>query len=333
MWNNVSLTPSIWKRFRKDPAGIMLSEKPLLSVIISSYNSGDLLEGCLDSLKNQKTDKQFEIIVVDSSPNGLIKGIREKFPKVRWYRFPERKFCGDERNVGLSVSRGEVIAFIDADCKAEPGWIESILMAHQSPQLAIGGAIANGNPYSLIGWAAYFCEFSRWMPNTPSQSLKDIAGANMSYKRKVFDLIGPLIEGTYSSDTEFHWRLGRNGHLLQFHPSMLVFHHNIDRFIKFLRHEFEHGRSFARVRVLSQGFSKWRKWGYGAFSFLIPGWLFLKVGARNFKNRIYLSYFIKTWPLLILGLMSWSLGESLGYLLPTKAIFKNESALRDRRYF
>jgi glycosyltransferase involved in cell wall biosynthesis len=300
----------------------VLFEKPLLSVIISSYNSGHLLEGCLESLGNQKTDKLFEIVVVDSSPNGLTRGIGEKFPKVRWYRFPERKFCGDARNFGLSVTRGEIIAFIDADCRAEPDWIDNILKAHQSPHLAIGGAIANGNPDSLIGWAAYFCEFSQWMPNTPSKPLSDIAGANMSYKRKAFEIFGPLIEGTYSSDTEFHWRLGSKGHKLQFHPSMLVSHHNIQHLGKFLRHELEHGRSFARVRVLSQDFSKWRKWFYGTFSFLIPGWLFLKVGARNFKNRTYLSYFLKTWPLLTLGLMSWSLGECLGYLLPTKACFK-----------
>lgn len=300
----------------------MLFEKPLLSVIISSYNSGSLLERCLESLRNQKTDKPVEIVVVDSSPNGLTRGIGERFPEIRWYRFPERKFCGDARNFGLSVSQGEIIAFIDADCRAEPDWIDNILQAHRSPHLAIGGAIANGNPDSFIGWAGYFCEFSQWMPHTPPKPLRDIAGANMSYKREAFEKYGSFIKGTYSSDTEFHWRLGSNGHDLQFHPSMLVFHHNIQHLGNFLRHEFEHGRSFARVRVLSQGFSKWRRWLYGTFSFLIPGWLFLKVGARNLKYRIYLSYFLKSWPLLMLGLMSWSLGECLGYLLPTKASFK-----------
>jgi len=293
----------------------MTFEKPLLSVIITSYNSGNLLERCLESLRDQKTDKRFEIVVVDSSPNGLTMGIGERFSKVRWYQFSERKFCGDARNFGLSVTQGEIIAFIDADCRAEPNWIDNILKAHQSPHLAIGGAIANGNPNCFIGWAAYFCEFSQWMPNTPSKPLRDIAGANMSYKRKAFEIFGPLIEGTYSSDTEFHWRLGRNGHNLQFHPSMLVSHHNIHQLGKFLRHEFEHGRSFAKVRMISQGFSKWRKWFYGIFFFLIPGWLFLKVGSRNFKNRIYLFYFLKTWPLLMLGLMSWSLGECVGYLV------------------
>jgi len=292
----------------------MTFEKPLLSVIITSYNSGNLILRCLESLKNQNTDQSFEIIVVDSSTYGVAILIEKRFPDVRLYQFSERKFCGDARNFGLSVAKGEIIAFIDADCRADQNWADQILEAHRSPYLAIGGAILNGNPQSITGWAAYFCEFSQWMPNTPSKPLRDIAGANMSYKRKAFEIFGPLIEGTYSSDTEFHWRLAKNGHYLQFVPSIIVFHHNIDRFWNFLRHEFDHGRSFAKVRMISQGFPKWRRWFYGIFSFLIPGWLFLKVGSRNFKNRIYLFYFLKTWPLLMLGLMSWSLGECVGYL-------------------
>jgi len=88
----------------------------------------------------------------------------------------------------------------------------------------------------------------------------------MSYKRRAFEEYGLFIEGTYSSDTEFHWRLKRNRGSLQFVPSILVFHHSIDRLGRFLAHEFEHGRSFARVRMKSQDFSEWRRLSYGTFS-------------------------------------------------------------------
>ena len=43
------------------------------------------------------------------------------------------------------------------------------------------------------------------------------------------------------------WR--KIGHHPQFVPSILVFHHNIDTFLKFILHEFDHGKSFAQVRV------------------------------------------------------------------------------------
>jgi len=290
-----------------------MPDKPQLSVIIASYNPGKLIESCLESLKKQNTNQPIEIIVVDSSIDGVSNLIRETFPDVRLYQFFERKFCGDARNFGLSVAKGEIIAFIDADCSADQNWANQILQAHQSSHLAIGGAIANANPQSAIGWASYFCEFSQWMPGFPSRILADIAGANMSYKKRAFEEYGLFIEGTYSSDTEFHWRLGKAGRVLKFVPSILVFHHNIDRLGRFLRHEFEHGRSFAGVRMKSQGFSGWRRLSYGAFSFLIPGWLLLKIGLRNFDNRIYFHHLLRTWPLLVLGLIAWSLGECVGY--------------------
>ena len=288
--------------------------KPQLSVIIASYNSSKTVEKYLESLKNQRTDKKFEIIVIDSSTDDTAILVEKRFPAVRLHRFSERKFCGDARNWGVSVATGEIIAFIDADCVASNDWVDKILTAHQSSHLVIGGAIANGNPDSIVGWAAYFCEFSRWIPNTPSAWMADIAGANMSYKRKVFSDLGKFIERTYSSDTDFHWKLEKFGHHPQFVTSIQVFHHNIDTFLKFILHEFDHGKSFAQVRVSGKKFSKLRRLIYATFFFLIPLKLLLEIGFRNFKNRIYGIYFVKSLPLLIPGLISWSLGECVGYM-------------------
>lgn len=287
---------------------------PQLSVIIASYNAEKTIKACLESLENQTIGKNFEIIVVDSSTDRTAMLIEKRFPKIRLYRFAERKFCGDARNWGVSVATGEIIAFIDADCVASNDWVENVLTAHRSSHLVIGGAIANGNPDSIVGWAAYFCEFSRWMPNTPSALMADVAGANMSYKRKVFSDLGKFIERTYCSDTDFHWRLRKIGHRPKFATSILVFHHNIDTFLKFILHEFDHGKSFAQVRVSGKMFSKLRRLIYAIFFFLIPLKLLLEIGLRNFKNRIYGIHFVKSLPLLIPGLASWSLGECVGYM-------------------
>lgn len=287
--------------------------KPELSVIIASYNSGKLINDCLKSLENQKTDKDFEIIVVDSSTDDTAELIKGKFHKVNLFKFTERKYCGDARNFGISVAKGKIIAFIDADCIAHSNWINEILKAHQSSHLAIGGAIANGNPESYVGWAAYLCEFSQWMPDSHTKYLIDIAGANMSYKRKVFEQFGNFIEGTYCSDTDFHWRLKQNGHSLLFVPSILIFHHNIDTLRKFLLHEYIHGQSFARVRIKSQNISLMKRFLYAIFFPAITWKLFFKVGFITFKSQKYFYRYLKVLPLLLFGLISWSFGECIGY--------------------
>jgi glycosyltransferase involved in cell wall biosynthesis len=293
-----------------------MSERPCLSVIVASYNAGRTIESCLRSLMNQKTNKAFEVIVVDSSTDNTASIVSRKFPDVRLRSFHQRKYCGDARNIGISAARGEIISFIDADCVAEDDWVEQIVKSHHSPVLAIGGAIGNANPECFVGWAAYFCEFSSWMPSRRRCRMDDIAGGNMSYKKEAFEKYGRFIEGSYCSDTQFHWRLAKAGHDLLFDPSMRVHHKNISKLESFLKHEFMHGRSFGRVRVLYGDFPLKRRAAYVAFSFLVALKLFLKVFLNNVRTGAHLAKFFVVSPLVALGLVSWVSGEIAGYLKP-----------------
>jgi len=287
---------------------------PRLSVIIASYNSRDTIGSCLRSLREQGDTNSFEVIVVNSSRDGTGEFLRQSFPEVRLFHFDERKFCGDARNIGIAEARGGIVAFIDADCVAPPGWVEAVLRAHESDHLAIGGAIANGNTESLVGWAAYFTEFSKWMPGTPGKMMEDIAGANMSYKAAAFDEFGSFITGTYCSDTEFHWRMEKSGRKLLFNPSTEVSHCSIEEFGSFLAHEVFHGRCFARVRSRACSFPAWKRSAYALLMPLVAIKLMAEIVLENLVNRIYLKYFLFSLPLVVLGVASWSLGELLGYL-------------------
>lgn len=283
-----------------------------VSAIVATYNASKTITECLESLKCQPADTILEVIVVDSSTDGTAQLVRDRFPDVKLLRFPERRYCGSARNAAIAVARGDIIAFVDADCTVGPNWAREILQAHQSPTLAIGGAIANGNPHSYVGWAAYFCEFCQWMPGIPPHRSADIAAASMSYKAKAFGKYGGFIERGYCSDTEFHWRLVRGGHPLQFAPSILVYHRNVDSFFHFVRHEYEHGRWFGRMRVKSEAFSRARRFRHVLALPLFTLMLFLGTGARALRGKDYVIPFLKASPLVALGHFSWCCGECVG---------------------
>lgn len=289
-------------------------ETPEISVVIASYNSRGTIVNCLRSLEKQVTSVRFEIIVVDSSTDGTGEFVERTFPFVQVVRFEERKFCGNARNTGVTLAKGNIVAFIDADCVAEKNWIEEIAKAHTFLYPVIGGAIANAEPANFISWAAFFCEFPQWMPGRTSRWMSEVCGANMSYKKSIFQQYGYFLEGTYCSDTHFHWRLGKAGISLRFVPSILVSHTSIDQLKEFITHEFFHGRYFARVRVKAQHFLWMKRALYVIFSPLIPLKLFLDRSIFNITNRIYFIQFLKTSPLLALGLFCWSLGEVAGYI-------------------
>lgn len=284
-----------------------------LSIIIASYKSKNTIEKCLQSLESQITN-EIEVIVVDSGNDGTGEIISETFPQVKLYKFSERKFPGDARNFGVSVSSGEILAFTDADCIVEPNWGNKLIEAHRKTEHPIiGGAVDNGNPENYVGWGYYFCEFSQWIPQEKECSLIDIPTTCLSPKRWAFEKYGPFLEGTYCSDTAFNWNLANAGYKPLFVPSLKVLHINIDELTDFWQRKVRHGRYFAKVRVALQNFSRWQSFFYVTISPLLPFLLFFRRFINVLKKGIYMKQFMLASPLVFFGLLGWSYGEFLGY--------------------
>lgn len=91
-----------------------MEEKPLVSVIIPTYNRNKELESALESVLNQSYQK-IEIIVVDDSPeNELPEWIKEN-NKIQVIENEENLGGSVSRNKGIRRSNGELIAFLDDD--------------------------------------------------------------------------------------------------------------------------------------------------------------------------------------------------------------------------
>ena len=98
---------------------------PLVSVIIPVYNDPEHLRLCLQALAQQTYPQdRFEVIVVDNGSDAAadIKGtIRQFANAIALYEAIPGSYAA--RNKGLSVAKGEAIAFTDADCIPYPDWI------------------------------------------------------------------------------------------------------------------------------------------------------------------------------------------------------------------
>lgn len=90
-------------------------KKPLVSIIVPTYNRSNLLSKTLDSLFSQ-TFSNFEIIVVDDgSPGNENKILCNQYPKIRYIKIENSGGPSKPRNVGIKMAKGEYLAFVDDD--------------------------------------------------------------------------------------------------------------------------------------------------------------------------------------------------------------------------
>ena len=222
----------------------------MISVIIPSYNSESTIIPVLTALNNQTYRDAYEIILVDSSDDRTPQLVTEQFPEVRFHHFDVKTDPGTARNLGVQMSKGNPILFIDSDCIAARDWIERMAEAHQKGKyMAIGGAVLNGNdPNNQVAWAGYMAEFREYLPEYPKGIVPHIPTCNISYKRKLFDKIEPFHPRYYpQEDLEFNYRLRQSGYEILFDPKIKIRHNHRTKLKAFYGHQHRVGQITSRM--------------------------------------------------------------------------------------
>jgi glycosyltransferase involved in cell wall biosynthesis len=200
-----------------------------------------MLRGLLESLAAQTIERgALEVIVVDDGSAEPVKAIVERAVSGRVAIRSERQEpagLNAARNLGASCSDGEVVAFLDDDTLAAPGWAEAMLAAFALPECAgVAGrielAIDGPEPRWLAGNRSYLSELElgprgRWLDEGPEP-----AGANCAVRRTELERLGGFRSeldrrGTSlvsNGDTEFFRRLRAGGGRIRYEPRAHVLH-------------------------------------------------------------------------------------------------------------
>jgi glucosyl-dolichyl phosphate glucuronosyltransferase len=183
-----------------------VSEKPLLSVIITSYTverQKDIF-ALLDNLKSQ-TYPNIEVIMVVENSIELLESIKQRVsgqttPPIRIIYNSGEQGLSAARNLGFSESNGNIVAFIDDDAFPCPEWAEQITKTFEDDSVigVTGPSIPlweNENLawvpeefYWIIGASGY----KEW---TENREVRNVSGTNMSFKREAFTLAGLFSTG------------------------------------------------------------------------------------------------------------------------------------------
>ena len=124
-----------------------------VSIIIPCRGHAQELDACLESLIRQDYPDGFEIIVVDSVSDAEVLDVCQRHADVRIVRDQSGLLPYEARNLGARHAKGEWLAFIDADCVAQNGWLRAILQPLEKSARVVGGAIDHAmkwHPISVI---------------------------------------------------------------------------------------------------------------------------------------------------------------------------------------
>jgi glycosyltransferase involved in cell wall biosynthesis len=195
-----------------------------ISVVIPHLNQPALLDRCLRSLHNGVRLPD-EIIVVDNGSTTGPEAVCGGYPHVRLFVEPEPG-PGPARNKGIAESSGDILAFIDADCLADPDWLVEAERAMSDLDAQILGGdvrISYDDPSRLTMLEAYESIFAYRMDRYIAREGFTGTG-NLVVRRSAILDVGPFAGLSIAEDRDWGQRATRMGYRIRYVAAMKVYH-------------------------------------------------------------------------------------------------------------
>jgi glycosyltransferase involved in cell wall biosynthesis len=167
-----------------------MENQPLVSIIISVHNCARYLGESIGSALSQSY-RPFEVIVVDDGSTDRSAEVAKSFEKVCYF-YQENQGVSGGRNTGIAMSRGEFIAFLDADDIWEPDKLDvQLAYMKQHPNIGITATkylnfLEPGTlPPAWMDLKNHLGEVSTYIPSTwmvRRQTIEEVGVFSLDYR-------------------------------------------------------------------------------------------------------------------------------------------------------
>jgi GT2 family glycosyltransferase len=270
-----------------------------VSVVVCTRDRPESLLDCLQSL-TACVPPPAEIIVVDNaSRNSSTRDTVALFPQAR-YVVESRPGLDIARNTGVQHITGEIVAFTDDDVRVHPNWIAALSRSFADPiVMGITGLVlpdSLGTPaqalfeqhwgfnrgYQVITYdGEYFGRFKR--VGVPIWNIG--AGANMAFRRTVFEQIGGFDErldvgaAGCSGDSEYWYRMLAADLPCRYDPQVVVLHRHRESMADLKHQMYSYMRGHTTALLVQ--FERHRHWGNLLRLFVLLPIYFVKQFVRR----------------------------------------------------
>jgi GT2 family glycosyltransferase len=236
-----------------------------VSIIIPTKNNADILEKCLESIRNLDYPKgEVEVIVVDGrSTDGTVEIARKHGCKVV---YEEVGTIGGARNIGAGHSSGNYIVFTDADCIVDRDWLKNLVREFKDEKIAsVGGPnITPEDDTEFAKCVGAVLEIlskpgARYAFNADKVlEVYHNPTCNSAYRRSIFQEVGGFNPKLITcDDEELDYRIRKKGYRILFTPHARVYHYRRPAWRRFAKMAWNYGVGRGQVIKLHRELGKW----------------------------------------------------------------------------
>ena len=216
-----------------------------LSIIIVNTNSRVLLQNCINSVLDNTTGIEYEIIVVDNnSTDGSTEMLRAEFPTVKLVQNKSNLGFPASNNRGFAISSGRYVLALNPDTVVLGNALTSMVrfMDDHHEAGACGCRLHNADGSLQPSWESFPTLFSEVFYGTPLNRIFShrkrrpangvydvdwVSGACLMVRRETMNEVGAFDERftpIYSEETDWCYRIKEHGWRIYYLPEPQVIH-------------------------------------------------------------------------------------------------------------
>jgi glycosyltransferase involved in cell wall biosynthesis len=198
---------------------------PFVSVIVPVLDDPRHLLRCLEALERQSYPSEaYEVLVVDNGSREPVEPLLRDYQQATGL-VEARRGSYAARNRALEAAKGEILAFIDADCLPVPQWLEEGVALLESERADLAGGAVEFTYSPRAAAAELYDSVTSMQIEENIRGRKVAKTANLFVRRRVVDDIGPFPDHLRSGgDVLWTRRATERGHTLLYAPRAVVQH-------------------------------------------------------------------------------------------------------------
>ena len=186
---------------------------PVVSFVVPAKDEASYLPATLRSIREQATDREYEVVVVDGNSDDATAEIARQYDAT--VAKQDGKGIADARHRGATLAAGEWLAFVDADTVVRPDYCDAILEFVRGSDLA-----AASSRCRLVGPRRAKAMEATINHVFPRLARPILPGFNTFVRRDAYFAVGGFPD-VPNEDTAFSRTLGRTM-ATGYHPEVLV---------------------------------------------------------------------------------------------------------------